>query len=120
MEVWHTGVTSPIIMAEVTLTAHIIQAWSLNCPLGVTETIELMNSLISETRHETMLIEWKTKRGILNPDPDVPLLGWSWWEGFKRRNPELETKAGRKWPRNRADHCHSPYNSDDESDADDE
>ena len=26
--------------------------------------------------------------------------------GVKRRNPELETKAGMKWPRNRADHCH--------------
>ena len=57
LEVWHTGVTSPIIMVEVTLTAHIIQAWSLNCPLGVTETIALMNSLISGTRYETMMIK---------------------------------------------------------------
>ena len=28
----------------------------------------------------------------------------NWWEGFKRRNPELETKAVRKWLRNKADH----------------
>ena len=62
LEVWHTGVTSPIIMVEVTLTAHIIQAWSLNCPLGVTETIELMNSLIAGTRYETMMVEWKTNQ----------------------------------------------------------
>ena len=34
--------------------------------------------------------------GILNPDPEVPLLGWQWWERFKQHNPELETKAGRK------------------------
>ena len=25
---------------------------------------------------------------------------------FGRRNPEIQTKAGRKWPRNRADQMH--------------
>ena len=86
LEVWHTGVTLPIITVEVTLPTHIIQAWNLNCLLGVTETIEQMNSLITKTRYETIMVEWTTNHGILNPNPEVPLVGRSWWEGFKRRN----------------------------------
>ena len=53
------------------------------------------------------MVEWKTKRRIFNPDPKVLLVGWKWWEEFKRHNPELETKVSRKWPRNRANHCHA-------------
>ena len=29
-----------------------------------------------------------------------------WWELFKRRNPEIVSKAGKRFVRNRADHCH--------------
>ena len=73
--VWDIGVASPVIMAEVMLTAHIIKTWSLNCPLGVTETIELMNSLISRTEYKEIVIRWKTARGISNPDQEALLLG---------------------------------------------
>ena len=93
-------------MVEVILVAYIIQAWSLNCPLSISKTIAIMNSFIIETAFEELVIAWKTKRGILNPNTDVPLVGWKWWLLFKRRNPEIETKAGRKWARNRSDQCH--------------
>ena len=107
LEVWQTGEASPVIMVEVTLNAYIIQAWCLNCPLSVSGCIDLMNSLINGTRFEAKLIAWKAKRGILDPNREKPLVGYKWWELFKRRNPEIITKSGRKWPRNRADHCHT-------------
>ena len=107
LEVWHTGETSPIILVEVTLNAYIICAWVVNCPLSVSRCIKLMNNLISGTKFERKLVAWKTKRGILNPDPEVPLLSWKWWRLYLGQNPEIATKAGRKFARNRADHCHN-------------
>ena len=106
LEVWHTGETSPIILVEVTLNVYIICAWVVNCPLTVSRCIELMNNLVSGTRFERKLVAWKTERGMLNPNPEVPLLGWKWWRLYLGRNPEMATKAGRKFPRNRANHCH--------------
>ena len=70
---WQSS-SSPIPMVEVALYAYIIQTWSLNCPLGVSQCIELMNNLSNGTRYEATLIKWKTKRGSLNTDPEVPLL----------------------------------------------
>ena len=77
----------------------------MDSPLDVGQTINLMNNLIEDTPHEKKLIEWKMQRKLYNPDPEVPLLNWSWWRGFKRRNPDLETKTGRKYTRNRGEHC---------------
>jgi hypothetical protein len=69
LEVWHTGTTSPLIMVEVTLNAYIIGAWMLNCPLSVSRCVELMNNLISGTRFERDLIEWKIQKRIYDSDP---------------------------------------------------
>ena len=63
MEVWDTGVVLPVIMIEVMLTAHIVKAWSLNCPLGVTQTIKLVKILISGTKYKETMIKWKTSAG---------------------------------------------------------
>ena len=101
--VWQPGEISPVIQVEVLLIPLIICAWALNRPLGVKNTIRLMNSLLKGTETAFKLIKWKEKRQMYNPKAN--LVDEAWWRGFERRNPELETKAGRKFPRNRADHC---------------
>ena len=64
-----------------------------------------MNNIIRGTDFERELVFWKIQRGIYNNDPEVPLVGWKWWKLFKRRNPEIVSKAGKKFSRNRSDHC---------------
>ena len=82
LEVWQSGFVSPLILVEVMLVAYIIQAWSLNCPLSISKTIAIMNSFTVGTVFEELVIAWKTKRGILNPNADVSLVGWKWWLMF--------------------------------------
>jgi len=65
-----------------------------------------MNDLICGTDFETKLIQWKIQRRIYNFDPEMPLVGRKWFSLFMKRNPELVGKAGKKYPRNRAEHCH--------------
>ncbi len=68
--------------------------------------IALMNNLICWIEFETKLIEWKIQKGIYNEDPDQLLLDPKWWILFKRHNPEIKSKAGRKYSQNPAAHCH--------------
>ena len=94
LKVWHTGTTSPLIMVEAILNAYIIGAWMINCPLTVSRCVKLMNNLISGTRFERNLIKWKIQKRIYNSNLEVPLVGMMWWELYKRRNPEIVSKAG--------------------------
>ena len=103
LEVWHSGERSPVIVIEVILISYIIIAWSLNCPLDVGACIAMMNEMIEDTVYEEMLIEWKVERKMYIPD--APLLGYAWFKGLKRRNPEIESKTGRKYPKNRSKHA---------------
>ena len=66
LEVWHTGKTSPMIIAEIALNAYIITAWQVQSPLSVGDCIELMNNLITATQFAHKLIAWKIKKGIYN------------------------------------------------------
>lgn len=108
LQVWHTGEGSPVIVIEVLLTSYIITAWAINCPLSVADCIDLMNGFIDNTVYEVELIKWKQGQKIYYEDADLPLLGVGWWRGFKRRNPELESKTGSKYAKNRAGHCTHP------------
>jgi len=63
-----------------------------------------MIDLVEDTGIGAKLIAWKKKRCVY--DKDSPLLGRKWWEGFKKRNSELiDSKVGRKFAKNRADHA---------------
>ena len=106
LEVWHTGTTSPIILVEITLVSFDTIAWSIKRPLSVSRCIELMNDLISGTDFKTKIIQWNIQRRICNFDPEMPLVGRKWFLLFMKRNPELVGKAGKKYSRNRAEHCH--------------
>ena len=104
LEVWHPGSCSPIAMVEVIIKAHIIAAARVNAPLSVTNIITLANKLIEGTTHETELREWKQKHCYY--DPAAPLLGRKWFANFMKRNPDLESKYGQKFARNRDAHTH--------------
>lgn len=104
LEVWHPGSCSPIAMVEVIIKAHIIAAARVNAPLSVTNIITLANKLIEGTKHETELREWKKKHCYY--DPAAPLLGRKWFANFMKRNPDLESKYGQKFARNRDAHTH--------------
>jgi hypothetical protein len=105
LEVQQSGVQSPVLFVEVVLVSFIINAWALNCPISVGGTVSLMNNLVEGTEHEAKLIKWKKDRGLLDSDPSAPLLGDGWLRGFQRRNPTLKAKYGRRYPRNRQEHC---------------
>jgi hypothetical protein len=62
-----------------------------------------MNNLISGTTFKSDLIKWKIKKRIYNINPDVPLVRMKWWNLYKQRNPEIVSKAGKKFARNVAD-----------------
>ena len=52
IEVWHPGLSSPLLIPEVILRAYIITAWQLNCPLSVSNAKALMNSLLVNIKYE--------------------------------------------------------------------
>ena len=81
-----------------------ISVWVINCPLSVGGCIELMHNFISGTKFERELIRWKMQRVIYNDNLEVPLVDLKWWKLFKGRNPEIASKAGKKFARN--DLCH--------------
>jgi len=101
LEVWHPGVVSPILALEVLLTSMIYTAHSLMCPLSVSQCKDLMNSMLEGTEHEAALIEWKTVRNMYNPD--APLVGDAWWQGYSERNPQISSQTCRKFAKNRAE-----------------
>jgi len=80
LEVWHRGQTSPLIVVEVTLNAYIIGAWMVNCPLSVSQCIELMHNLMSGSSFEQNLNKWKTACEIYSSNPEVPLVGLKYWK----------------------------------------
>jgi len=106
LEVWHTGEVSPVLGQEVVLQAYIYSANLVKCPLTQSDTIALMNTIIKGTPKEKELIKWKKNRNMYNPD--APLLGRAWFNAFRRRNPNLSSQIGRKYPRCRDEHCTTP------------
>jgi hypothetical protein len=103
-EVWHRGTPSPLLAAEPVLVSFILTAANSNAPLSVGNCIQLMIDLAEDTGIGAKLIAWKKKHCVY--DKDSPLLGRKWWEGFKKRNSELiDSKVGRKFAKNRADHA---------------
>ena len=103
LEVWHPGTESPLLEVEVILTSFIHTAHRLCCPLDVGDVIALMNALISGTVHEKRVIVWKQTHCSYNEDS--PLVGYKWFQNFRKRNPELWSQKARKYARNREDHC---------------
>ena len=65
--------------------------------------IALMNALISGTVHKKRVIAWKRTHCSYNEDS--PLVGYKWFQNFRKRNPELWSQKARKYARNREDHC---------------
>jgi len=104
LEVWHPGSCSPVAWVEVIIKAHIIAAARVNAPLSVSNIIALVNKLLEGTKHETELRNWKQKHSYY--DPAAPLLGRKWFANFMQRNPDLESKYGAKFARNRDGHTH--------------
>ena len=104
LEVWHPGSCSPVAWVEVLIKAHIIAAARVNAPLSVSNIIALVNKLLEGTNLETELRNWKQKHSYY--DPAAPLLGRKWFANFMQRNPDLESKYGAKFARNRDGHTH--------------
>ena len=64
--------------------------------------LNLTNSLIEGSPYEAKLLQWKRKHGI-HMDQDASLVGRKWFGNFIKRNPDLATKYGKKFPHNRND-----------------
>lgn len=104
LEVWHRGTPSPVLSVEPILIACITQAYEMNSPWKVKDCKDAMNQLIEGTPIAAQIIAKRMREGTY--DPDKPLLGRGWWRRFKKRNKELvKTCVGRKFARNRANHC---------------
>ena len=102
--VWHSGTSSPVEAVEPVLVAMITKAAELNAPLKVSQCKAAMNELLKGTKIEADIIAERKEQGCYNPDK--PLLGNGWWRGFKRRNKALvESSVGKKYARNRSEHC---------------
>eukprot|EP00956_Cyclotella_meneghiniana_P028075 scaffold64512_cov38-Cyclotella_meneghiniana.AAC.1 len=107
LTVWHRGTPSPVLPVEPILTAFITQAYEMNAPWTVGQCKAAMNELIEGTPIAAKLIAQRMKEGTYYPDK--PLLGVSWWRGYKKRNRQLvKTCVGRKFARNRANHVTYP------------
>ncbi len=91
---------------EVVLKSYLLMASSLHSALSITKAISLANSLIKGTKYEQTFIAWKKQCGL--PYQGVQLVGCAWWNGFKKWNADIDTKAGRKFEQNRHDHCTYP------------
>ena len=105
LEVFHPGTVAPLLVVETCLVAFIHTSWCVNAPLTLDDCKDTMNDLIKETRFELVMKKFKKQRGIYQIDKDVPLCGEVWWAGFRRRNPEVDAKVGKKYGRNRDEHC---------------
>jgi hypothetical protein len=102
--VFHPGTPSPVIAVEPILVAMITTAYELDAPMNVKQCKDAMNEMLRGTRLEAEIIAQRKKEGTYNPNQ--PLLGKKWWQGFSKRNEALVKKCvGKKFARNRAEHC---------------
>jgi hypothetical protein len=106
LEVWQRGPKSLLLEFEVVLKGLVIQACDLHICLNVSGVIALANSLIHGSKLEQQVIAWKKEVGLYIEDADT--LGIGWWRNFKRRNPDMTSKAAQKFEQHRAAHCHYP------------
>ena len=61
---------------------------------------------MSDSIYAEKIIQFKMDRDMWDPeDESLDFVGLGWWKGFKPRNPDLETKKGRKYANNRDSHC---------------
>ena len=103
LEVWQRGPKSLLLKFEVVLKGLVIQACDLHICLNVSGVIALANSLIHGSMLEQQVIAWKKKVGVYTEDTDT--LGIGWWRNFKRRNPDMSSKAAQKFEQHREAHC---------------
>ena len=98
--------SSPLALPETVLKAIITSAAAVNHPLNVGTTLALMNNLVKDTTYEEHFTKLKVVRRMKTSNPCKPLIGTGWLRGFLKRNPDIQSKVGKKFAANRASHCH--------------
>ena len=104
--VQHRGVSSPLALPETVLKAIITSTAAVNHPLNVGTTLALMNNLVKDTKYEEHFTKLKVVRRMKASNPCKPLISTGWLRGFLKRNPDIQSKVGKKFAANRASHCH--------------
>ena len=82
LEVFNTGVSSPVLDMEPYLVAIVISAWECNYPLTIGECTLIAHKLVEGTVFAENII--KFKKELSQHDPDAPLLGSAWWKASKK------------------------------------
>ena len=94
LEVFNTGVSSPVLDMEPYLVAIVISAWECNYPLTIGECTLIAHKLVEGTVFAENIIKFKKEWSQY--DPDAPLLGSAWWKDFRKRKILIvESKVGR-------------------------
>jgi hypothetical protein len=92
---------------EMLLVSKVLKMESNREPLSVSEGLELANSLIRYTVHQSDLVKWKQdnlgrSQSIRDPE-DAGRLGQNYWSGFRRRHPMLREKKHVKFDQKKDD-----------------
>lgn len=102
--VFHRGPTSLTLAFDLIVKGLLLQGCAIRIPLNKKDTLNLANTLIMGSELERKFIQMKTSIG-LDCSPDAATLGEGWYRGFKKRNPDIVAKAGRKFENHRDSHC---------------
>ena len=98
------GIDSPLLHIEHQIVSLLICMSKMKHSLKTSEAINLINSLIKATDHQTELIEWKKKHHTFH-DEGTPLgsIGRRYWQSFLKRNRQkLRSKKGKKYDLDRS------------------
>jgi hypothetical protein len=108
LEVFHPGENPIVLPLEPIFVTFILKSAIAGNPVRVGEALALCNEiLMSSATFKAKVIAWKKDRGIY--DPAGWLLGYDWFRRFRLRNEGIITATvGKKFAKNRADHCCYP------------
>ncbi len=99
------GNVSPLIAVEAHFLEVILQLASMCQPLTAAGSINLINSMILSNNLQDEVAAWKKKYNISGDDDNTQRLGQKYWQNFKKRHPEINTKRAVRFDSKRDDWC---------------
>jgi hypothetical protein len=100
------GSVSPLIAVEAHFLDVLLQFAAMRQPLTAHGALNMINSMISGSNLQEHVVQWKEKHKVHAEDNDNKhKLGMKYWQNFKKRHPEINTKRAVKFDSKRNDWC---------------
>jgi len=100
------GSVSPLIAVEAHFVDVLLQLAAMRQPLTAHGALNLINSMITGSNLQEHVVEWKQKHKVHAEDNgNIHKLGIKYWQNFKKRHPEINTKRAVKFDSKRDDWC---------------